>query len=159
MPLCVTQPVLRLLLILTTLFVLMLQVFLLPILAQEVAAQDPALEYLRWPILALSIGALACLQAVMVCIWMLLDAVLVDRIFDPRSLVWAARIEKALMLGGALTLVIAFLVFKAPEGHLLVTLAVTGGVLAFFGTAYLMRAMRSLLERSTSLQDEMAGVI
>lgn len=94
----------------------------------------------------------------MVCIWMLLDAVLVDRIFDPRSLVWAARIEKALMLGGALTLVIAFLVFKAPEGHLLVTLAVTGGVLAFFGTAYLMRVMRSLLERATSLQDEMAGV-
>lgn len=41
MPLSRTQPVLRLLLILTTLFVLMLQVFLLPILAQEIAAQAP----------------------------------------------------------------------------------------------------------------------
>ncbi|WP_374928279.1 DUF2975 domain-containing protein [Kytococcus sedentarius] len=154
-----TDPILRLFLILGALFILVLQVFLLPILAADMAALDPALGYLRWPVLALSIGALACLQFVMVCIWLLLDAVMVDRIFDPGSLVWASRIEKALMLGGAMTLVIAFLVFGAPEGHLLVTLTVTAGVLAYFGAALLMRIMRGLLERATSLQGEMAGVI
>lgn len=154
-----TVPILRLILVLAALLVLLVQVFVLPFMAADMAAMDPVVAHLRWPVLALSISTLACAQFVMVGTWKLLDAVQVERIFDPSSLVWASRIEKALMLAGWLMLVTALLVFNAPVGHLMVTLGVTAGVVAFFGVGLLMRVMRGLLERATSLQDEMTGVI
>ena len=59
------------------------------------ARESPDLAYLRWPLTALSVFWVLCVQVVVVCTWRLLTMVTDDRIFSRASLAWVDAIVGA----------------------------------------------------------------
>lgn len=151
---------LRFLLVLGALVLLMCQVFVLPWMAADFALDEPRVAYLRWPVLALSILVLACVQWATFAVWRLLDRVGAGCIFDLSSLRWVDQIIRTLYLGGLLALVILALVLAAPAGSPpVVLLVVAGALLATYGASLLMRVMRGLLLQAAEFKTEIDGTI
>jgi hypothetical protein len=122
------------------------------------AEESPDLAYLRWPLTAVSVFWVLCVQVVIVCTWRLLSLVRDDRIFSEDSLRWVDAIVGA-VVAAWLVLVAAFLYvgFRAddPGLPLLLFLLVVGG--AVFGL--LIVVMRALLRQATTLRTDMEAVI
>ncbi|MET1059295.1 MAG: DUF2975 domain-containing protein [Nocardioides sp.] len=122
------------------------------------AEESPDLAYLRWPLTAVTVFWVLCVQVVIVCTWRLLTLVRDDRIFSEDSLRWVDAIVGA-VAAGWLTLVAVFLYvgFRAddPGLPLLLFLLVVGG--AVFGL--LIVVMRALLRQATTLRTDMEAVI
>ena len=70
----------------------MLQTFSLPGQFAYMARESPDLAYLRWPLTAMAVFWVLCVQVVVVCTWRLLTLVTDDRIFSPASLAWVDAI-------------------------------------------------------------------
>src|SRR5918998_3031593 len=66
----------------------MLQTFSLPGQFAYMAQESPEQAHLRWPLTALSVFWVLCVQVVIVCTWKLLTLVRDDRIFSEVSLKW-----------------------------------------------------------------------
>lgn len=58
----------------------------------HMAAEEPALAWLRWPLTVAAVLGLACGQVVLVCIWRLLEMVKADRIFSSDAFRWVDAI-------------------------------------------------------------------
>ncbi|MGK5741107.1 DUF2975 domain-containing protein [Micromonospora sp. URMC 103] len=124
----------------------------------HMAREAPEQAYLRWPLTAVSIFWVLCVQVVIVATWKLLTMVKNDRIFSPASLAWVDAIVGAIAAGW-LVLVGVFLYvgFRAddPGLPLLLFLLVVG--VAVVGL--LMVVMRALLRQATTLRTDMEAVI
>ena len=136
----------------------MLQTFSLPGQFAYMAQESPDQAYLRWPLTALSIFWVLCVQVVVVCTWRLLTLVTDDRIFSAASLAWVDAIVGA--VGAAWLLLVAvflYVGFRAddPGLPLLLFLFVVGG--AVFGL--LLVVMRTLLRQATALRTDLEAVI
>ncbi|MGJ9413918.1 DUF2975 domain-containing protein [Aeromicrobium sp. CF4.19] len=135
-----------------------LQVLSLPGQFRYMAEQEPDLAHLRWPLTALAVFWVLCVQVVVIATWRLLGRVQADRIFDEASFAWVDAILGAI---GAAWVVLAgvFLVvdFTAddPGVPLLLFLLVVG--VAVLGL--LMLVMRALLRQATMLRSDMDEVI
>lgn len=135
-----------------------LQLFSLPGQFAYLAEQDPDLADLRWPLLALSVVELACVQVVIVCTWRLLTMVRVDRIFTDEAFVWVDLILGA--MGTAWALFAGVSAYGASTSEdpavplLLFVLVLVGGVVLL-----LMVVMRALLRQATALRTDMEAVI
>jgi hypothetical protein len=130
----------------------------------SVAREEPDLAHLRWPLTAVAVLGLVCVEVVIVSTWKLLTMVKADRIFSKDAFVWVDAIVWAvtgawvLLLGASVTLGVT--IYVTPElrdpG---LPMALGGLVLAGGVVVLLMVVMRALLRQAASLQTDMDAVI
>jgi hypothetical protein len=136
----------------------MLQTFSLPGQFRYMAQQSPESAYLRWPLTAIAVFWVLCIQVVVVCTWQLLTLVKDDRIFSDASLRWVNGIVGAVGAAWVVLLgVFLYVGFQAddPGVPLLLFLLLVG--VAVLGL--LLVVMRALLRQATSLRTDMEAVI
>jgi DUF2975 family protein len=134
------------------------QTFSLPGQFRYMAQEHPEDADLRWPLTAIAVFLVLCVQVVVVATWKLLGLVSADRIFTRDSLVWVNAILGALAAAWLVLLAIFLWVgFQADDPGvpmLLFLLLVAGAVLGL-----LMVVMRALLRQATTLRTDMDAVI
>lgn len=137
---------------------LLLQVMSLPGQFAHMAEQDPDQAHLRWPLTAISVLLVLCVQVVVVATWVLLRHVEQDRIFEERSFAWVDVIIGAIGVGWVIlagVLLAVGLTADDPGAPLLLFLVVVGVTVL----GLLMVVMRALLRRATLLRADLDGVI
>jgi hypothetical protein len=149
---------LRLFLVLLFGLLVLFQTMSLPGQFAYLAEQDPEHAYLQWPLTAVSVFWVLCVQVVIVCTWKLLTLVRDDRIFTEASMVWVDAIVWAiaaawLVLGG----VSLYVVVHADDPGLPMLLLLLGMGVTVFGLLVLV--MRELLRQATALRTDMEAVI
>jgi hypothetical protein len=122
------------------------------------AQQNPHDAPLRWPLTAIAVFLVLCVQVVVVATWQLLTLVKKDRIFTTASLKWVDAIVWAV---GAAWLVFAgmliFVGFNADDpGMPMLLFLVTVGITVL---GLLMVVMRALLRQATTLRSDLEAVI
>ncbi|MCK9794107.1 DUF2975 domain-containing protein [Isoptericola sp. 4D.3] len=134
------------------------QVVVLPAAFARMADDSPELAALRWPLLALAVVGLVCVEAVIVCTWRLLTMVRDDRIFSDHALAWVNGIVAAVAVAWVLVLA-AFVLLVAAEGlaglaPLLLLVLLVGAAVGL-----LVVVLRALLRQATELRTDLDGVI
>jgi hypothetical protein len=122
------------------------------------AQESPDLAHLRWPLTAVTVFWVLCVEVVIVATWKLLTLVEDDRIFSEASLAWVDAIVWA--IGAAwVTLLGVFLYvgFNADDPALPLLLFLLSTGVAALGL--LMVVMRALLRQATTLRTDMEAVI
>ena len=120
--------------------------------------QNPHDAPLRWPLTAIAVFLVLCVQVILVATWKLLTLVKKDRIFTTASLKWVDAIVWTI---GAAWVVFAgmliFVGFNADDpGMPMVLFLVTVGITV---VGLLMVVMRALLRQATALRSDMEAVI
>lgn len=133
---------------------LLLQTMSLPGQFAHMAETSPGDAHLRWPLTAVSIYWVLCIQVVVVATWKLLTLVKDDRIFTDASLIWVDVILGAIVAAWGM-LVLVGVNANDPGLPLLLFLVVVIITVA----ALLMVVMRALLRQATSLRFEMDTVV
>jgi hypothetical protein len=149
---------LRIVLVVLFAILVLLQTLSLPGQFRHMAQESPDLAYLRWPLTAVSVFLVLCVQVVVVCIWRLLGLVQSDRIFSEASFTWVNTILGAIAAAEVVLLAVFLYVgFRAddPGAPLLLFLLLVG--VAVVGL--LMVVMRALLRQATALRTDMEAVI
>jgi hypothetical protein len=138
---------------------LLLQVMSLPGQFEHMAEESPESSYLRWPLTAISVFWVLCVQVVIVATWKLLTLVQNDRIFSEDSVVWVDVIVWAIAAAWVVLLGVflyfGFFLADDPGLPLLMFLLLVG--VAVLGL--LMVVMRALLRQATTLRTDMEAVI
>jgi hypothetical protein len=124
----------------------------------HMAEESPELAYLRWPLTAVSVFWVLCVQVVIASTWKLLTLVKNDRIFSEASLAWVDAIVAAIAAAWIVLLgVFLYFGFKADDPGLpLLLFLMLVGVAAI---GLLMVVMRALLRQATTLRTDLAAVI
>jgi hypothetical protein len=134
------------------------QVMSLPGQFRHMAEEHPEDAHLRWPLTAIAVFLVLCVQVVVVATWRLLGLVSSDRIFTRASLAWVDAIIGAVGAAWLVFLGIFLWVgFHADDPGvplLLFLLLVAGAVLGL-----LLVVMRALLRQATTLRTDMDAVI
>lgn len=149
---------LRLQLALTFAVLVAFQVAILPRLVRDLTSEFPELADLRWPMLAVAILVLVCVQVVIVCTWRLLTMVKDDRIFSEASLAWVDAIIWAIVAAWLLFLgafIYSVLRWSGSGLQTVLLLVQLGGLVLI----WLMLVMRALLRQATALRTDMDAVI
>lgn len=123
----------------------------------EVSPED---AHLRWPLTALGVFLILCVEIVIVSTWRLLTLVERDRIFSPAAFLWVDAIVWSIAAGwvvmvgalGYLAIVVEWTDPGMPLLLLLLAVAVTA-------VGLLMVVMRALLHQAAALRTEMEAVI
>jgi len=155
----VVANVLRFLLIGAVLVIAVVQAVFLPWLSGEMARDLPAEAYMRWPILALAILGLLCVQVAIVCTLRLLGFTRDVRVFTPAAFRWVDGLIASFI--GASLVCLATIIYQSQTvgGPPLWTLALFGGVLTGVALALLTWTMRALLAQAITLHTDMEMVI
>ena len=149
---------LRVFLVILFAVLVMLQTFSLPGQFRYMAQQSPEDAYLRWPLTAVAVFWVLCIQVVVVATWQLLTLVQRDRIFSDASLVWVNAIVAAIAAAWVvLVAVFLYVGFRATDPGLPLLLFLLSVGVAVLGL--LMVVMRALLRQATSLRTDMEAVI
>lgn len=122
------------------------------------AEQSPEDAYLRWPLTAVAVFWVLCVQVVIVATWKLLTLVATDRIFTEPSLVWVDTIVWSIVAAWVVLLgVWLYVGFTAddPGMPMLLTLVLIAGAVL----GLLVVVMRTLLRQATTLRSDMEEVI
>ncbi|MEV8224092.1 DUF2975 domain-containing protein [Dietzia maris] len=136
----------------------LLEVMSLPGQFAHMAETNPDAAYLRWPLTAVSIFLVVCIQVVVVATWRLLSLVESDRIFTESSLLWVDVILWAIVAAWVvLVSVLGLIGFTADDPGLPLLVFVV--VVIVTVAALLMVVMRALLRQATGLRSEMDTVI
>lgn len=149
---------LRLFLAVLFAILVLLQVMSLPGQFAHMAEEDPEHAYLRWPLTALTVFWVVCVQVVVVATWKLLSLVQDDRNFSGASFAWVDAIVRAVAAAWASLLALfLFVGVRAddPGLPLLLFLLLTG--VTVFGLV--MVVMRALLRQATELRTDLEAVI
>ncbi len=122
------------------------------------AEESPDMAYLRWPLTAVTVFWIVCIQVVLVSTWRLLTLVKHDRIFSEASLRWVDAIVWAIVAAWLVLVgVDVYVAFKADDpGWPMLLLLMTTGVTVL---GLLMVVMRALLRQATTLRTDMEAVI
>lgn len=149
---------LRVFLVLLFAVLVLFQTVSLPGQFAHLAQRSPDLAYLRWPMTAVSVFWVLCIQVVIVSTWKLLTLVKNDRIFSPAAFAWVDAIVWAI--------VAAWVVLLGVSLHVVITLPGPGLPLLLFlmlvavaVLGLLMVVMRALLRQATTLRTDMEAVI
>lgn len=149
---------LRILLVLAFALLMVFQTLSFPGQFAHMAEENPELAYLRWPLTALAVLELMCVQVVIVSTWKLLTMVKHDRIFSKGALAWVDAIVWAIAAAWVLLLGLFFyLAINSgdPGLPLLLLLMLVGGAVL----GLLILVMRALLLQATGLRTDMEAVI
>lgn len=151
-------PLLRVFLVVLFAVLLLMQVMSLPGQFAYMAQESPEMAYLRWPLTALSIFWVVCVQVVIVSTWKLLTLVKHDRVFSDLSAPWVDAIVWAITAAwvvlGFASLWVAINA-DDPELPLLVFLVDVSVTVLLL----LMLVLRQLLRQATTLRTDMEAVI
>jgi hypothetical protein len=149
---------LRILLVVLFAILVLFQTMSLPGQFRHMAEESPDEAYLRWPLTAVTVFWVLCVQVVIVCTWKLLSMVRDDRIFTADAMGWVDGIVLAVAAGWVTLLgVFLYVGFRADDPGLpLVLFLMLTGVAAF---GFLIVVMRALLRRATTLHSDMEAVI
>jgi hypothetical protein len=137
---------------------LLFQFMSLPGQFAHMAQESPDLAYLRWPLTAITVFWVLCIQVVIVCTWQLLTLVKNDRIFSEAAMVWVNVIIWAIVAAWIVLVgVFLYVGFNAndPGLPLLLFLMLIGVTVL----GLLMVVMRALLRKATTLRTDMEAVI
>jgi hypothetical protein len=149
---------LRLFLVALFAILVFLQTVSLPGQFAHLAAESPELAYLRWPMTAVSVFWVLCVQVVVVATWKLLTLVEDDRIFSEASSAWVDAIVRAIAAAWVVLLgVTLYFGFRADDPGLPILLFLLLVGVAVLGL--LMVVMRALLRQATTLRTDMEAVI
>ena len=149
---------LRVFLVVLFAVLVMLQTFSLPGQIRYMAQQSPEDAYLRWPLTALAVFWVLCIQVVVVATWQLLTLVKRDRIFSDASFGWVNAILGAIAAAWVvLVAVFLYVGFRATDPGLPLLLFLLSVGVAVLGL--LMVVMRALLRQATTLRTDMEAVI
>jgi Protein of unknown function (DUF2975) len=156
--------ILRIFLATLFVFLIVMQVFSLPGDIAHDVQQTPEAAHLLWPILAVQILEILCLQVVIVCIWKLLTMVQRDRIFSESSSTWVNGIVWSFVAGWVILLSLAiyltvFIYFTPELRDPGIPIVLFGMVLIGAVLVLLMVIMRALLRQATTLRTDMEAVI
>src|SRR4051794_2908552 len=122
------------------------------------AEQHPDQDDLRWPLTAVFVFWVLCVQVVLVCTWRLLSLVEDGRIFTEMSLAWVDGIVGAVVAAGVVLLgVDVYVATRADDPGLPLLLFVLSVGVAVFGLVLLV--MRALLRQATALRTDLEAVI
>lgn len=124
----------------------------------HLAQESPEQAHLRWPLTAVTVFWVLCIQVVIVATWKLLSLVRRDRIFTSGALRWVDVIVWAVAAGwfvlvGVSTVVV--LNADDPGLPMLLMLLVTGVTVL----GLLMVVLRTLLRQATALRTDLDAVI
>ena len=136
----------------------MFQTLSLPGQFAHMARESPELAGLRWPLMALAVFWVLCVEVVIVATWVLLSRVRADRIFRVSSLVWLDVIVGA--VAAAWVVLVGMLLWvglTADDPGMPLLLFATTVAVAVVGL--LMVVMRALPRRATTLRSDMDAVI
>ena len=147
------------LLIGSLLVILFLQLIALPWLSGVIAQDLPGEPYMRWPVLALSILGLGCVQVGIFCTLRLLSFTRRGDVFSLRALRWVDGIIAAFLAASLVCLAAIVYQWYTVNGPPLWILLLLLGVVAGIGMALLMVVMRTLLVQATILRSELDAVI
>lgn len=124
----------------------------------SMAQESPQDAYLRWPLTAVAVFWVLCVQVVIVCTWKLLTLVARDRIFTEPSLAWVDAIVWSIAAAWSVLLGVWLYVGLHADDPgvpvLLTLMLIAGAVLGL-----LVVVMRTLLRRATTLSTDMESVI
>jgi hypothetical protein len=136
----------------------MLETLSLPGQFAYMARESPAHAYLRWPLTAVSVFWVICVQVVVVATWKLLTLVKKDRIFSSASMVWVNTIVWAIAAAWVVLVgVTGYVTLRADDpGVPVVLLLLSTGVTVL---GLLMVVLRALLGQATTLRTDMEAVI
>jgi hypothetical protein len=151
-------PVLRLFLVVLFAILVVFQFLSLPGQFAYMAKESPEDAYLRWPLTAITVFWVLCVQVVVVATWKLLTLVQHDRIFSEAAMGWVNAIVGAIAAAWVVLVgLFLYVGFKADDPGLpmLMFLMVVG--VAVVGL--LMVVMRALLRQATTLRSDMEAVI
>ena len=149
---------LRVFLVVLFAVLVMLQTFSLPGQIRYMAQQSPEDAYLRWPLTAVAVFWVLCVQVVVVATWQLLTLVKRDRIFSDASFGWVNAILGAIAAAWVvLVAVFLYVGFRATDPGLPLLLFLLSVGVAVLGL--LMVVMRALLRQATTLRADMEAVI
>ena len=136
----------------------LLEVMSLPGQFAHMAETNPDSAHLRWPLTAVSIFLVVCIQVVVIATWKLLSLVESDRIFTEASLIWVDLILWAIVAAWVVLVSVLGLVgFTADDPGLPLLLFVV--VVIITVAALLMVVLRALLRQATGLRSEMDTVV
>ena len=114
--------------------------------------------HLRWPLTAIAVFLILCVQVVIVATWQLLTRVQRDQIFDDSAFKWVDLIIAA--VAAAWVVMVGLLVYVGVNaddpGAPMLLFVLTVGVTV---VGLLMVVMRALLRRATQLRQDMEAVI
>lgn len=149
---------LRVFLVLLFGVLVVLQVMSLPGQFRHLAEESPELAYLRWPMTAVTVFWVLCVEVVVVATWRLLTLVRDDRIFSDASLAWVDAIVWAVAAAWAVLVgVLLYFGFRADDPGLpLLLFLLTTGVTVL---GLLLVVMRALLRQATVLRTDLEAVI
>ena len=134
------------------------QVFSLPGGIAYHAQQNPHDANLRWPLTAIAVFLVLCVEVVVVATWKLLTLVKKDRIFTTASLKWVDAIVWAVAAAWLVFVgMLIFVGFNADDPGMPMLLFLVTVAITVIGL--LMVVMRALLRRATTLQSDMEAVI
>ncbi|GGJ79681.1 membrane protein [Pilimelia anulata] len=124
----------------------------------HMARESPQDAHLRWPLTAIAVVLILCVQVVLVATWKLLTLVKRDRIFSQAAMIWVDAIVWSigtawLVLVGVFTWVV--LHADDPGMPMLLLLLLTGVTVV----GLLMVVMRALLQKATALRTDLEAVI
>jgi len=122
------------------------------------AEQSPDQAYLRWPMTAVAVFCVLCVQVVIVSTWKLLTLVKKDRIFSQPALFWVDAIVWAIAAAW-LVLLGVFLYFAPTFDDPGVPLVLILMLIGIAVVGLLMVVMRALLRQATTLRTDMEAVI
>ena len=124
----------------------------------HMAEESPEDAHLRWPLTAIFVFWVLCIQVVIVATWKLLTLVKHDRIFTQASLRWVDAIVGAIAAAWLVLLgVDVWVATQADDpGVPMLLLLLTTGVTVL---GLLMVVMRALLRQATTLRTDMEAVI
>lgn len=149
---------LRVFLVLMFGVLLLFQVMSLPGQFRHMAQENPDLAHLRWPLTAVTVFWVLCVQVVIVAIWRLLTLVKKDRIFSEASLRWVDLIVWAIAAAWVVfQAVFLYVGFNADDPGVPLLLFLLSIGLTVVGL--LMVVMRALLRQATTLRSDMESVI
>ncbi|NBH02649.1 DUF2975 domain-containing protein [Amycolatopsis sp. SID8362] len=121
-------------------------------------SQNPNDANLRWPLTAIAVFLVLCVEVVLVATWKLLTLVKNDRIFTPASLKWVDVIVWAVAAAWLVFVgMLLFVGFNADDPGMPMVLFLVTVAITVFGL--LLVVMRALLRRATTLQSDMEAVI
>ena len=137
------------------------QVVVIPVQAGDQAEQVPELAGVATPYAVLAILVVACVQAALVAVWMLLSMVESDAIFSGRAFLWVDVVTWAAVVATALTFGVAghlsTLDLEEPASFLFFQVVVVGFV--EFAFVLVMVVMRGLLRKAAAIEGELAEVV
>jgi hypothetical protein len=150
-------PFIKALIAAALLVLVVVQVWLLPVMAADTVRSAPEFAALRIPVLVAAITLVAAAEIVLVCLWPLLSRVARQRIFERAALRWVDGMIGAAGLATVACLTIAGIATGVSAGPY--TLWSLVAAAAGLGVCLVIVVLRALLVEATADRTELQSVI